>query len=90
MVTKQPLVVGDDHERAVRPPQPVHALRDHLEGVDVEAGVRLVQDSEAGLQYGHLEHFAALFLSSGEALVDGALEHPGVDAQGLDLLAERA
>src|SRR5680860_1444334 len=50
-VVEQALVVGDDEGAEVRAAGSVHALRDDLEGVDVEAGVGLVEDRVAGLEH---------------------------------------
>src|SRR3712207_8519105 len=44
------------HECAgVRADQLAHAARDDPEGVDVEAGVGLVEDRDPGMEHGHLE-----------------------------------
>ena len=45
-VVEKPLVMGDDHHRPVRAPQRVHAVRHDPQGIDVEAGVGLVQDGQ--------------------------------------------
>ena len=49
-VVEQALVVGDDQEAAVRRPQRVDAVGDDAQGVDVEAGIGLVEEAEARLR----------------------------------------
>ena len=49
-VIEQALVVRDHDERAVRRSHRVDAVGDHLERVDVEAGVGLVEDRELRFQ----------------------------------------
>ena len=51
------------------------------QGVDVEAGVGLVEDGQLGLEHGHLEDLVALLLPAGEALVEVALAEGRVHAQ---------
>jgi hypothetical protein len=53
----------------VRVQHGVHALGHDAQGVDVQAGVRLVEDRHLGFQDRHLEHLQALLLAPGEALV---------------------
>jgi phosphoglycolate phosphatase-like HAD superfamily hydrolase len=50
------------------------ALRDVAQGVDVEAGVDLVEDGELGFEHGELERLGPLLLASGELDVDAPLE----------------
>ena len=50
---------------------------DHLEGVDVEARVGLVEDGQVGLEDRHLEDLVALLLAAREALVEVALGERG-------------
>ncbi len=72
----------------------VDALGDDLEGVDVEAGVGLVEDRQAGLEHRHLEDLEPLLLAAGEAVVQVAARHRALDVKqlhrGLHLLAELA
>jgi len=63
------------------------AVGDDLEGVDVEAGVGLVEDGELRLEHRHLEDLVALLLAAGEAFVDRALEERLVEFDHLDLLS---
>ena len=60
---------------------PVDALGDDAQGVDVEAGVGLVEDRDRRLEQLQLEDLVALLLAAGEALVDVALGEGRVDAQ---------
>src|SRR5690606_3539830 len=45
-VVEQALVVGDHDDRAIRRTQSIHTFSNDPQGVDVEAGVRLVQHAE--------------------------------------------
>ena len=65
----------------------VDALRDDAQGVDVQAGVGLIEDGELRLQQAELQHLVALLLAAGEALVDGTLGEGRVDVQFLHRLA---
>ena len=89
-VVEQALVVGDHHDRAVGRAQPVDALRDDAQRVDVEAAVGLVEDRQARLQHRHLEDFVALFLAAGEADIDRALQQIFADLEQLQLGAHGA
>src|SRR5262245_50781048 len=80
-VVEQPLVVRDHHERALRRAQPVDAVGDDPEGVDVEAGIGLVEHGDARLEQRHLQDFVALLLAAGEADIDAAPQHLAVDAE---------
>ena len=87
-VVQQPLVVRDDQDRPVLAPQGVDAVGDDAQGVDVQAGVGLVEDAQLRLQHRHLEDLVALLLAAGEALVDRPLEQVLVDVQDLQLLLD--
>src|SRR6476659_4573184 len=80
-VVEQALVVRDDDEGAVGGAQPVDALGDHLEGIDVEAGIGLVEHAQPRLQQRHLQDLVALLLAAGKADIDAAAEHILVDAE---------
>ena len=71
-VVEQPLVVGDDDDRALRAAHGVDAVGDELQRVDVEPGVGLVEDRELRLEQRHLEDLVALLLAAREPFVDGA------------------
>ena len=71
-IVEQTLVVGDDDGGVVGALELVDAAGHYAKGVDVESGVRLVEDGEARFEHGHLEYFVALFLAAGEAFVDRA------------------
>jgi hypothetical protein len=73
-VVQEPLVVGDDERAEVVAAGGVDALRDHLEGVDVEAGVGLVEDRVARLEHQQLQDLGALLLAAREPLVQVALD----------------
>src|SRR3954470_20243389 len=60
---------------------PVDALGDDAQGVDVETGVGLVEDRHLGLEQLELYDLVALLLAAGEALVDVALGERRVHLQ---------
>ena len=80
-VVEQALIVGDDDRGALRRAQPVDAVGDDLQGVDVEAGVGLVEDREPRLQQRHLQNLIALLLAAREAHIDGAAQHLRADRE---------
>ena len=73
-----------DEQRAGLPGRadPVDALGHDAQGVDVEAGVGLVQDGDLGLEQLELQDLVALLLAAGEALVDVARREGRVHLQG--------
>src|SRR5437870_100183 len=68
-VVEQPLIVRDDHHGAVRRAQGVDAVGDDPQGVDVEAGIGLVEHAQPRLQQRHLQDLVALLLAAGKAHV---------------------
>ena len=66
------LVVGDDQHAHLGAGEVVDALGDDAQGVDVEAGVGLVEDRDLGLQHRELEDLHPLLLAAGEAVVEVA------------------
>ncbi len=52
--------------------QLIDSLSDDAQGVDIQTTIRLVEDSELGLEHSHLEDLIALLLTTGEAFVDRA------------------
>jgi len=88
-VVEQPLVVSDHQEGAVGTAQRIDSVGDDLEGVDVEAGVGLVEDREGRLEDRHLEDLVALLLAAGEAIVDRPFEQRFVEPDELHPLAHQ-
>ena len=83
--------MGDEEEAGVRlVVEAVDALGDDAQGVNVQAGVGLVQDGEAGTEQLHLEDLEALLLTAGEAGVNVALGEGGVHPQVLHGLVDLA
>src|SRR6266852_6400453 len=80
-VIEQALIVRDHHETALGRTQPVDAVGDHLEGVDVEPGIGLVEHAEARLDERHLQDLVALLLAAGEPDVDAPAQHVLLDAE---------
>src|SRR5664280_563498 len=69
-VVEEPLMMGDDDHGPIGTSKRVHPTGDDPEGIDVEAGVGLVQDGELRLENRHLQDLVALLLTPGETLVD--------------------
>src|SRR5664280_1578884 len=69
-VVEEPLMMGDDDHGPIGTSKRVHPTGDDPEGIDVEAGVCLVQDGELRLENRHLQDLVALLLTPGETLVD--------------------
>src|ERR1700722_1258604 len=81
-MVEQALVMGDDDHRALRRAQPVDPVRDQLEGVDVEAGIGLVEHRELRLEQRPLQNLVALLLAAaGEADIARAAQHVLVDRE---------
>src|SRR2546428_190986 len=87
-VLQEPLVVRHQDHGVVGTPQAVHALRDGLERVDVEARVRLGPDGELPLQPGPLEDLVPLLLAAGEALVDRSIDEAPIHLDDSELLVQ--
>src|SRR5699024_9974862 len=82
-------VVGDEHDADVGDAlDAVDAFGHDPQGVDVEAGVGLVEDGELRLEHLELEDLVTLLLPAGEALVDVAAGERGIHAQVLHRLLE--
>src|SRR5258705_3231878 len=86
-MVEEPLIMGDDDHGALGRAQPVDAVRHHLEGVDVEAGIGLVEHAQLGLEQRHLENLVALLLAAGESDIDRPAQHLLVDVELLRRLA---
>ena len=61
-VVEEPLVVRDHEGAESRIPQLVHAVRDDLEAVDVQSGIRFVEDRDLWLEHGQLQDLCPLLL----------------------------
>ena len=81
--------MGHEDRGIVGPAQLVHRVRHGLERVDVEPGVRLVEDGQLRIEHGELQDLVALLLAPGEALVHGPAQVAVVPPDGLELLGER-
>ena len=64
-------------------------MGDHLERVDVEARVGLVEHGQVGLEDRHLEHLVALLLATREALVEVAVGERRVHVEALHPVHDR-
>src|SRR5205823_3348978 len=89
-VVEQALVVGHDEHRARRAAHRIDPVRDEAQRVDVEAGVRFVEDAELRLEDRHLEDLVFLLLAAGETLVQPALHEGLVEAEELRLVLHEA
>src|SRR5919204_6580391 len=68
-VVQDPLVVRDHEGAHLRAHELTYSGGDDPQGVDVEAGVGLVEDGDAGSQHRHLQDLDALLLTAREAVV---------------------
>ena len=73
--------MGDDDEGALGRAQPVDAVRDDPQRVDVEAGIGLVEHPEPRLEQRHLQNLVAFLFAAGEADIDRAAQHLAVDGE---------
>jgi hypothetical protein len=88
-VVQKPLVMRHQHDGVVLAGEPVHALGDDAQRVDVEARVGFVEDRQRRLEQGHLQNFVALLLAARKAFVDAAVEKLGAHVEQLHLLAHQ-
>jgi hypothetical protein len=88
-VVEDALVVRD-HERAhLRADELLDAARDHLQRVDVEARVGLVEHRDPRLQHRHLQDLDPLLLAAREAVVQVARRELARDLEAVHLGEER-
>ena len=80
---------GQDAEGGALGPDLLDAPGHDLQGVDVEAGVGLVEDGQLGLEDGHLQDLVALLLAAGEPLVEVAVGEGRVHVEALHPLHDR-
>ena len=78
----------DQEHAEIRPAERVHALRDDLQRVDVEAAIGLVEQRVLRLEHRHLQDLVALFLAAGETFVDRARGERAVHLQQIHFLVE--
>jgi len=88
-VVEQTLVVGDEQDAQARVEHRVDALGHDPQRVDVEPGVRLIEDRKPRLEDRELQDFVALLFATGEAFVHGTVHHRIVPADRLQLLFEK-
>ena len=78
--------MGDDDARRLGRAQLVHALGNDAHGVDVEAGVGLVENGQRGLEHRHLENLVAFLLATAESFVHRTARELRVEIYNLALL----
>ena len=88
-VVQHALVVRDEQDAQVRTGQSIDALGDNFEGVDIQAGVGLVHQSNFGLQQSHLQNLSAFLFAAGEAIVDRAVDKAIVDFEQAHLFLQQ-
>ena len=88
-VLQEPLIMRDDDHGPILVPQCIDAIGHGAEGVDVQAGIGLVENAQPGIEHRHLEDFVAFLLAAGKAFVDGPLEQIVVDVQHLQLFLDQ-
>ena len=79
--------MGDQQGRVVGARQLIDATGHDPQGIDVQAGIGLIEDRHHGIQQSHLQNLVALFLAAAEALVDGAIQEGGIHLHHLEALA---
>ncbi len=78
-VAQNPGVVSDQQHAAIAlRREAVDSVGDHPQRVDVEPGVRLVEDRETRVQQLELDDFVPLLLPAGEALVEAPVGEVGI------------
>src|SRR6476660_2953733 len=80
-VSQDSRVVRDQQGPDTGLPDLVYASAYDPQRVDVETGVRLVQDGDLGLEQRHLQNLVAFLLPAGEALVEAAVGKGLVDLE---------
>ena len=65
----------------LRRAQPVDAVGDDLQRVDVETGIGFVEHREPRLEQRHLQNLVALLFAAGKADIDRAAQHVLLDAE---------
>ncbi len=88
-IGQQALIVGDDEERAFSGAQGIDAIGDNLQRINVETAIGFIQYGKARVEHGHLQDFIALLLTTGEADINGTLQHIGRHAQFLGFRAHK-
>src|SRR6266478_4722151 len=68
-VIQQALIVRDQDDRSLRRAQRVYAVGDELQRIDVESGIRLVEDGKPRLEHEHLQDLVAVIFAAREALI---------------------
>jgi hypothetical protein len=82
--------MGDDEHRALLAAKGIHAVRHNTHGIDVEAGIGLIEHAKRRLQQSHLQHLISLLLAAGEAHVKRPAQHLHVDLESLRFLLHQA
>ena len=75
--------------RGLRRAQLVETFGHNAQSVDVQTGVRFVEDGERGFQHGHLEDFVAFALTARETFVHSAAHEVRVEADEFALFAQQ-
>ena len=71
--------MGDDERGVVGAAQLVDAGGDNAQSINIQAGIRFIEDGQLWFQDRHLEDFIAFFFAAGKTLIDGAVEQGGVE-----------
>ena len=72
-VVKQTLIVRHNNEAALPVTLTVYTIGNHLQGVNIQARVRLVKNTQRRLKQDHLHDLVTLLLTAGEAFVHTTL-----------------
>ena len=69
-VFEEPLIMGDHKDADLRAAHRIDSVRHHLQRVDIEAAVGLVEHRVLRLQHRKLQNFVPLLFAAGKSFVD--------------------
>ena len=80
-IVEEPLIVGNDNNRAVHTAHRIDAVSDDSQCVDIQTRIALVENCQSRLQQFHLQNFVPLFLATRKAFVERSLQHGVIHAE---------
>src|SRR5947208_9948272 len=87
-VVEHALIVDNEQNAEIRAGQSIDTLGDYFEGVDIKTGISFVHDGNFWLKQGHLQNFGTLLLTTGEAIVDRAVDEAVIDLEQFHFLLQ--
>src|SRR5882672_6634020 len=70
-VIEQALIMRHENDGVFRVVKLIDTTGDDSQGIDIQTGISFVENREPGFEHSHLQNLVALFLASGETLIDG-------------------